>query len=208
MPASFPTDLSIVKLASGTITSPIAYLDLALPAGYTSFRLLLGDFFVSATDDIAMAFSVDGGATFLNDTTNFDTYCQSYLETPGNSVAAGGTALTEKFDDSLLDVTPNMDVPGIGLGINLDAIIVPGSGSSYAYCSAAASSFGINGGGAPAGMTFTDGFYSINPLATVTPTKQRVNYMRVQPYGNGHANPPSSGETCTAGSYILWGITS
>lgn len=58
----------------GLITSGTAFLDIALPSGYSSYRLTLAEVVVDADDDLAMAFSADGGDTFYNNTMSEDTY--------------------------------------------------------------------------------------------------------------------------------------
>lgn len=54
-------------------------------------------------------------------------------------------------------------------------------------------------------LTIT-GFFTLNPAATHAPTFARANMIQFQSYGNEDF-PPTSGQTLTAGSYILWGIT-
>jgi hypothetical protein len=70
--------LGMSKLASGTITTPVAYLDLELPEGYASFNLqflgIQSDLGSSLGADIAAVISLDGGATFIHDPTNEDSY--------------------------------------------------------------------------------------------------------------------------------------
>src|SRR6185437_8976210 len=66
-----------VLLASGTITSPVAYLDLALPTGYSSFRMELTEFTVYSDPILAAAISLDNGSTFLCNPFNSDTYSRA-----------------------------------------------------------------------------------------------------------------------------------
>src|SRR5258708_15788786 len=67
-----------VLIASGTIASPVAQLDLLLPAGYADFELRLIGWQVdeSGEDSLEYRFSFDGGSTFSSS----NLYKTRYLE--------------------------------------------------------------------------------------------------------------------------------
>src|SRR4051812_18270682 len=74
----------VIRAAAGTIINatidtPVPYVDLALPDGFQVFEILLSGMLVSALDSIAFGLSQDGGASFINDTVNLDSYKTTYL---------------------------------------------------------------------------------------------------------------------------------
>jgi hypothetical protein len=66
---------SLTKVTGATITTPVAYVDLAIPDTGSMFILAMTTVaFSSGGDFIYAAFSFDGGSTFLSDQINQDTY--------------------------------------------------------------------------------------------------------------------------------------
>jgi hypothetical protein len=80
---------SEVLLASGTIASATAALDLALDAGYKDFRLELADIKLS-TQALQMRTSIDGGATYIATATY--SYAGNTTDTAGTGVADASAA--------------------------------------------------------------------------------------------------------------------
>lgn len=187
---------SLVKLASGAITTPVAYFDLALPSGYSAYQLLFGELMLTGgvTGNLAYAFSANGGTTFYNDTTNGDSY------------VTGGVAEQRPYPTSGIadDAWMYSDVLGYlcdYLYATSGAIwIIPGKSSTYTIGTA------VSLGGAHTVVeTVMSALNSID--ATVPITSGSVNLMRVLPYGNGDCNPPTSGQTFASGSYTLLGVS-
>jgi hypothetical protein len=197
----------MVKIASGTITTPRAYTDLTLPAGYSSFRLLIQDMFFSVSDYLVLGFSQDGGSTFINDTIHYDSYVTAFNLLEGTFPANTGKNQPGAILDSTLDLFTFQDPSSsVSDGFNAIIDIFPGSSNSLAKISVPAStSFSTSGGDRFA--DFMTGYGGLNPGATVPPSFTRVTTIRFCPNGNGDLNPPTSGETITAGSYILWGVS-
>ena len=182
--------LGLIKLASGTITDPVEFLDLALPIGYTAFSLSLEDIQFSITaENIALAFSVDDGDTFPADTTNYDTYITRFTNFPAASDSYDSTtySTTDWFSNS-------------SVANRLSASIWPGNNAtvpSYFFWSSSGDSFG--------NPQITTGICILNPQATVPPVISRANVLRLLPHGNGDTDPPTSGKTMTF-RYFLWGV--
>lgn len=187
-----------VLLTSGTITTPVEYVDLTLPDGYPFFRLVFPNIIFSIGNEfLAGAFSTDGGSTFYNDHINFDTYSYAGFSVNGTP-AVSPTPTWESPTDSLLEIGAyagggslpyaTLDFYPGGAGSSFNAIIIAnGWASSHALSLSFSSSI-------------------LNPAAVISPVLARCNLIRILPYGNGDCNPPTSGETITSGSYFLWGV--
>jgi hypothetical protein len=188
------------KISSGTISSPVAYFDVALPSGYSLFSIKIQDLQFSASDFIAAAFSFDNGATFLNDVVNFDSYSAGLYfgddTQDGNLVGGGsiGDATLFNFGDP---VGSNDAIPPM-----VDIAIKPGSASSlaglYGFLSVPRTS-------STRRAVMLENY--VNPDATVTPTPARATTIRWLPYGNGDVAPPTGGHTVTSGSWTLLGLS-
>lgn len=192
-----------VLLASGTITTPVEYFDLTLPLGFVSYELRLFGIDMSAVDNVAGAFSTDGGVSFFNDPTNFDTYAYAGFGEDGGKNS--GTGDFSKWGEVFPDAVVSFDL-SLGLTTthySVAANILPGSASRSlsVFIEALSRISSIN-----SGMSINVVVIDLNLNATQSPTFARANLLRVQPYGNGDCNPPTSGETIIAGSNFLWGI--
>jgi hypothetical protein len=185
---SVNANLMSVTLASGSITSDIAYLDLVLPTGYALFELELIDFGISASDNLAAAFSADDGVSFWCDTIHQDTYLSTYWDTVNaqNQTVAESLALftgsTATKSDASIKLWPGDSTSSYRAR---NSLISPESGGVVAYELVGS---------------------SLNSAATVAPTYARVNLIRILPVGHGDCNPPTSGTKITSGSYILKGF--
>ncbi len=209
--ATIKVSTGIKKLTSGTITTPLAYFDLALPAGYVSFLIELTNIFLSTPDAFELSISQNGGTSFINDPTNFDTYSmvgnEVFVPFTAPITLAGGIVGNSDSLVDLVALTVPTQVDGIDFGISSEIRLFPGSASALPSGRSRSTWEKNIGTGAP-NLGFTDISFVLNPAATIPPTKARVTTVRFQPYGNGDANPPTSGQTITAGTYVLWGITS
>lgn len=188
----------MVLLTSGTISSPVPYLDMTLPGSYQSFQLMVCALTMSDRSVLALDFSPDGGTTFYCDPANFDSYSWKEIENFFN----GDTQVfrARAAGDSLLDID---NAPNTGAGlITGQVIIFPGDTDNYAAINGQVSARD------PLDDAYTTNVFTyggINPAATVPITKARVNLVRILPYGNGD-EPPTSGINLTGGAYFLWGM--
>lgn len=186
-------------ISSVSISSPVEYVDVALPAGYSSFQLFVtGIAFDDSSEQLAAVFSADAGATFFCDTTNFDTYAiiVDAMATSSEGSISPDISLTM---DSIIYLTSN-SITAEGLGL-LSIDIYPGSASaSFSLLSRARwtesatnAVMEINGS-------------ELNPEATVPPTFARADLIRILPLGNGDVDPPTSGLEMTSGTFVLLGV--
>lgn len=194
--SSIGVSTGMTKLAGGAVTTPLAYVDMKLPADFVGFTLqtfALGAF----SDTLAVAFSFDGGATFVNDPTHDDSYVtiELFMDDTGGTGFAGNfngpTGLTQIGGSNGDDATHSYTIS-----------IVPGDDTHLPYYYDTGVSLGYD---IPDATAFIQAHY-INPAATITTAPARANLIRLLPSGNHDCNPPTSGETFTTGSYILWGI--
>ncbi len=186
----------IVKIACGTIPGPLAYFALALPAGYAAFRLEIDNWRPSVRDGFAMAVSYNGGASFVNDHTNFDSYL-----TRGVQTATDGSVPIQNFEDAFIDPCGYQD-PAAPIGTNIALDFTPGDGANYPAFLSSASGQDVG----PVLQWWFAATTTLYPNATVLPSFGRINLIRIAPYGNGDVNPPTSGHTFTIGEYTLRGI--
>lgn len=197
----------MIPISSGKELTPVEFFDIALPAGYDSFLLYVNGIQLSnlqvtgSRDFIGFTFSDDGGVTFHNGATDYGYAMIGTIATTGafESLWDGG------FFDKMAYIAPFQTVrgdapdppnPTCGM-IN----IFPGDGINSAILNVNSIStlkgyFG-NAGGAAA---FGSGMNYLNGIAT------RQNAMRIQPSGNEDANPPTSGETISIASWMLFGM--
>lgn len=193
--------VGMTPLASGTITVPIAYLDLALPSGFIAYELLLTGILTSDLDFLAAAFSQDGGATFVcNPVSGFDNnYVSLTIQT--NSVTGVTTSNSELYQ-SLLQLGPRLG--GVPIALTGKGIITPGSSTLYPTLRFDAMMQSGNSGNGSFDMTTSGStfYYAATNPAPALP----VNVMRLLPFGSGDCDPPTSGETIDGGSYALFGV--
>lgn len=188
-----------IVIATGTISSPVAYFDVALPAGYKQFRLnIRGIRYDVDGDTMEIAVSSDGGTTFVCDTDNGDSYYEEGV------FEAFGSLNHVHTTNPLMDINQGRQTPGHNPPHVLLLDIFPGSSSEtfhLLYSTIAAS--GVTGGNH---VYFEVGSQGLNPTATVPPTPARMNMMRILPFGNGDCQPPTSGDNISAGSWALMGV--
>lgn len=190
-------------LSQTEVTSDVDYLDLELDSAYSLFRILLYDFQIGVGDIVAFALSADGGATFLNNNVDYDSYELQIarLYTPNSTDTQvggfkGNDALgvfTRTSDDGANDTGPPYSTE---YGRTVDALLFAGAtGRRASMMSTAGGTTGASSNG-----VFTD-FGRV--YASVT---GRYNLIRIQPYGNGDCNPPTSGFKITGGRVLLYGV--
>jgi hypothetical protein len=185
------------RLGSGIITSPQAFIDLTLPPQFSSFKLLINAITLSVASNLVLSVSLNGGSTFINDHTNYDSY-------RANGVAINNGALNAPnsyFTDAVADLGHQSDTAS-PFGINASLDIFPGSPTTFF-------NFLLLGGARNGATWGFDALWEVvNPAAIVPPVLGRVTTIRLQPYGNGDVNPPTSAARITGGSYVLSGVPS
>lgn len=190
----------MIPISSVTISSPVEYIDIALPSGYSDFRLTGSDIWLTdqtfaGRDFIAGAVSTDAGATFFCDSSNTDTYRNRELI----MTTTAGDPAYNVFDDSLAYITV-----GNGNIFDFELWIVPGSAARGPRLRAFAAIELLNGPSLAGGFEIV----ALNPAATTPPVYARVNLLRLLPYGHGDCDPPTSDETFASGHLALFGTPS
>jgi len=201
----------IVKLASGTISSPVAYVDVPLNGAYSSYEFEWSGLIIDSIDlpyeSFALVFSTDGGVTFITDATEIDAYGHEGWEASAVPITGSQAAFSISFADYAIDITNLRNIVGLKSDAPLPASAVvkiyPGSASELAHVEYRSTIFSLVAG-PDTQTTIAVASAYIWPQATITPTPGRVNYTRWQPYGNGDV-PPTSNDRIIAGSYTLWG---
>jgi hypothetical protein len=183
----------LTPIFSVTITTPVEYVDIALPSTFSIFNLSVVNLVLSVDDAPYAALSPDNGATFYNDTLGFTSYVSALY---GDEVFDGGASSTVDARSDPGDSLFSFGAYTNGVGpFHIRALIYPGETGAFAsvlsQCSIRQPT--------PAALACTNG-------SSFLTTSGRQNLMRVQPWGNGDCNPPTSGETMTAGTFLLSGV--
>ncbi len=195
------------RLASHVFTTPVAYIDLALPVGYVSFVIQFSGIVFNVSDTIAAALSQNGGSSFINDTTNFDSYIQGGNEVYTNVLTGANSGGSVGAGDSVISfVSLNVISQILNPSFGISSILELFPGSSTQVPNGIIRSVWERTDTSPIEVVRTSLMFSLNPAAVVPPSKIRATTIRIQPYGNGDVNPPTSGHTITAGEIILWGV--
>jgi hypothetical protein len=196
---AFAQAVGLVKIAGGAVAN-VSHLDLALPSGYSSFELSLDDWLPNSPTSIAMCFSADGGVTFFNDTTNFDTYC---LGATTNQIATTGAA-SGAFSSQGADAALGFGVGNTlaGLPVKTNARLTINCGSADTVPSMSCIQW-ASIGGTPAAVQWEANYGYGNPAATVPFPVGAVNLLRLFPYGTGSCTV--IGGLITGGNYRLIG---
>lgn len=190
--------------ATGDVIPDAAYIDIELPANFSEFELRLTGFTFNDTDFLAAAFSFDGGVTWLNDTTNFDSYAsaganfneRALSTTPANNLGNLGAV------DGTMGIFGDFE-PTQPIAIDAVCRVVPGDVSRLPVLITEHST-GFSLGAVQ--VEAIKGIAYPNPYATVAPTRGRATTLRLLPYGNGDVAPPTSTHVLATGRYTLWGI--
>lgn len=187
--------LGPIKTSGGQITSPVAYFDVPLPIGFNFFMLYLNQVRCSDSDSLSAAFSADGGTTFVNDSSHFDSYGYYGLSIGTSLPAAGDPILMIKTNpaDALMDTSFVIEPS------NSQFTIWPGSDASLPYLEQ--HTVGLHGVKTASATHIMNQNPTGDPPATI-----RYNLLRFVPNGNGDCNPPTSGHTLTVASWLLVSI--
>lgn len=194
----------LIKISSGTITAPVEYFDVALPDGFLFFKLYIANTVISVNDNICGALSIDNGATFLYDNVNFRAYSNvsvgGFVNNSANAAFGGGGFGDDTFMEFLAVDQNAAGYNGCGI-----IEIFPGSDHSSIMVQANTTGLSISG---YVGNDLVAAINSYMPNIFAFPTyaTARMNLLRILPYGNGDCNPPTSGETITSGSWVLYGV--
>lgn len=174
----------MVPISSVAISSPVEYVDIALPSGYSNFRIVLS--MVEAPGALAAGFSADGGITFLSDVDNADTY--SWLEHRLTMFTGTGAVLGSQAEASYFYFGVDAFAEGA-------ITIWPASGNVLVE----AISTEDNGG------HIIRGFARPNPLATIPPVGPYNAIRFMAQISDEDLNNPGP-DSITAGTFHLFGI--
>lgn len=193
----------MVPISSGSISSPVEYIDVALPIGYSSFRLAVTGLLIDYApyDHIDFAVSADAGATFYNDLDGYETYAKLFNFNEGDwANGTGDPNCISLFDATggLARSVSSAAIGGIVHPVTIDAVIDPGSAGRAFTCvsnfTAASLASGAHG-------------YIQGVVATfLLEAMGRQNLFRIAPAGNQDFDAPTSGEHIVACSWSLFGI--
>lgn len=196
------------KISSGTISSPVAYFDVAIPDGYGHFEIVLSDLSVSSGQATVCAVSLDGD-TFISDATNFDTYGSMGLITdtgqsgsrPVSGTANGSLSFHSAWgQDSIMGITYGTPVAEYLTKLSF----TPGSSTKSFIMRTQSYSIGWDNDSARSSSAESVWFF--NPDATSPISLARISKIRFASYGNEDIDPPTSDDTIT-GSWALYGLT-
>lgn len=188
----------MVHIESGTISTPVDYLDIDLPSGYAFFKLLLVAIELDSRDILAAAVSLDGGDTFKSDQIEGGTYTVHSLQ-----AEAGDTVSNDAHADTLFYLGSSSQTDTEYRPGNYESAIDPGA-PNRTFNVMTRAAYDKETSNVSILSSDVTGFF--NPAATNPVTPARITTMRVVPYGNGDINPPTSGEQFISGSYFLYGV--
>lgn len=190
----------MVPISSVEISSPVSYVDIALPSGYDVFELIAVDFRMDVGDLVAFALSSDGGVTFHNGGSDYEMITVRIVKSGSDPVEIAGF----KGSDALATVTGSTDdgneeegFAAVAWGRTMKLSIFPGATGRKASV--------LSFVGATTGPT-ADGPQVALGRAYLAATG-RQNAIRLQPYGNDDT-PPTSIIQLTGGTLHLFGIPS
>ena len=196
-----------VILVDAEISSPQPYITLALPDSYSRFRLELSAIQFDATDNLALAFSYDGGVTYLADASNSDSYFMIGNTARGTFDLGSPTGEYFAIGDSIMDLTSLAASDG-----QQEVSSLLGAYAAFEFEPGAADKFTTGRVSSYYSHDVSDkrvvnsSFAAmVNPLATVAPTKQRATNLLILPYGNGNV-PPTGTTKMISGAYQLVGF--
>jgi hypothetical protein len=177
---------ALIPISTTTISSPVNYVDITLPAGYSAFRLVLSSLAIETGAAFWGAFSQDGGSTWLTD---YDTDWIGYNFT--------------RISVNVLGTVQGSSDPSAGLEFGVgddqcsaDFTIVPGSATLPATM------MGLVHG--------TDAAARALQIARIACTLNtaRVNAIRITPFDGGSTSPatPSVSLFIDYGTLSLYGV--
>jgi hypothetical protein len=180
-----------VRLAGVTITSPLSFIDLTLPDGYSSFKLTANLVFSAGSDlsAIAFALSADHGLTFFNDHVNYDSYLQAGFTKRMVRGAANVPPDAVFYTDGLFAFTGGQKIGTCRMpkhSVGLIGKASPPTSTFIAGCRRFDETVGT--------LEYDTGVFQINeaPIVSIG-TPRKVNLMRMLPYGNDDCIPADVG---------------
>jgi hypothetical protein len=179
---------ALVPISTTTISSPVNYVDLALPSGYSAFRMVVTNLVVAggAAASPYGAFSEDGGVTWLDDWVGFVAYDTTYIRRNEIAFISGHT------ENGIIDFV----LFGYTGGHCMTVDIYPGSATRKA---AAVSTLITDGTAAADAMIFARNVCRINTV--------RVNALRIYPNNDVTGpNDPDPAFTIDSGTVSLYGV--
>jgi hypothetical protein len=190
-----PVGGGLICLTTGTVGTPVAFLDFVLPTGYAAYRLSVRGLDFSASDSPCAVLSADGSATFWNDNDASDTYRSLVLQASEAFESLAPPQLN-RLTNAVALLTA-----AVGTGYDLDLQLSPGSAS-------VAPRIDVQSSYDQAGIiTFDRAVATLNAGAAQGVTLARATTLRLGPYGNGDLGAPTSATRLTAGGYALWGLS-
>lgn len=172
-------------LSSATVTTPVEFLDIALPTGYSMFKLTVSGFKNDTNDTLAYVFSGDGGSTFYNNQDTFESY---------SNILSNGIGAWTRDVVGYIGWTTAIEAGGAHF---FEAMIWPGGVGEYAGLSSKTNLYQVS----------TANVGSASSASRLIEASGRMDVIRITLYGSGDVNPPSSGEHITAGTFVLEGMT-
>ncbi len=176
-----------------SITDPVLWLDFTIPSDSFEVRISIQGLRMvtgSGADSMDFAVSTDG-ETFLNDTENFDSYSIASMARGSGSASQPAKAFSGA--DGLGYLTWNSVDENIPM--DMEIVINPGGNGDGALITTEARITSILG----PEISFA--------WSRLLDTTDRITTLRILPgYGNGDANPPTKGNTFTAGRYRVFGV--
>jgi hypothetical protein len=176
---------ALIPISTTTISSPVNYVDITLPSGYSAFRLIIVGLVGSEAYPFA-AFSQDGGGTFLED---FD---GSYVSHTLSRIVLATSFATAVEDSGAIDVAQSET----GMPNCCDILIDPGSASRLAHLQIVASGTSVNITTPSPGLSVLGVTCRINTA--------RVNAIRFVSGENPGAPTPAN--TFSSGTFTLYGV--
>jgi hypothetical protein len=184
---------ALVPISTTTISSPVNYVDITLPTGFSAFRLSCSRVYVSAAlgNIFLMAvFSEDGGVTWLHD---WDGAWEAYqysairMEGGGDITGAGDVHFAARAMGTFFGAKARF--------ASCDLVIDPGAASRPAFLSSVAT-----------GAVSTSGTHHVQTTGNICAINTaRVNAIRLFS-GDGGPDPDALSTVLDGGIFTLYGV--
>jgi hypothetical protein len=181
----------LVLISSGTITVPEEYVDIALPSGY-ALTIDVDGLLIPGGSSLAGSWSFDGGTTFIGgpQASPYETGAYQWNNNTFGFFASNvEVSLLLRLSDYMgcfygqIRLKLGGDLGTAGPGASFLGTVETSADSMWQACGSQLDAPIYNADFAPA----------------------RPTHFRLQPYGNGDCDPPTSGATINAGSWTLLG---
>lgn len=180
------------------VSSPVEYVEVALPEGYSQFELRCSNIVFGDDADDWFAGAMKVGSVWANASDSY-TILQKYLTCGG-----AGTASSEAvsgFQDAVFPVCGGNGGADPAFPTHAEITIYPGSATVIPRVIATGICKSTN-------HTYHRNVCWLFPEALAPPTIARLTALRLLPYGNADVNPPTSDITIAEGTFTLFGIPS